>query len=168
MKKKYMFLTLSLMAAVVIYISVSHDSLAGNSPSKVEMISKSNHDINKMQELGIQLLKPTSIAKHTAEDAASSASAFAPGYAQEAKRIEVEYHLLTSTDYRLFSDSAKLKNPKLEKDGFINEIPCYIVTFKGITKPGPSIKEEPAIVFNEFSVIVDADTNEVLYGFYYR
>lgn len=98
-----------------------------------------------------------------------AAKEYAPGYAKEAKSIEVEYHLVSNPNFNLFTKEAKAANPKLEKDGFLIDAPCYIITFKGISKPAKSYKkDQPSKTFTEYSVVVDANTNQVLYGFSYR
>lgn len=82
------------------------------------------------------------------------------------------FFCLTATfneTFGMFSDAAKEKNPTLKQDGYLNETPVYIVTFKGITKKGhDTIGGKEPTIFKEHNVVVDAMSGEVLFSFDYR
>ncbi|OPH57684.1 hypothetical protein BC351_03990 [Paenibacillus ferrarius] len=169
--KKWVIVSTSTILGLTLIVVVNN-SFASSNPSvnKYELISTSTHDKEKIKEVGMTFKDDITIKpKQGASQAVASAKEYAPGYAEEAKKIEVEYHLVTNPNFNLFSKEAKSSNSKLEKDGFLLDTPCYVVTFKGISKPAKSYKnDQTPKTFTEYSVVVDANTNQVLYGFSYR
>lgn len=168
--KKWVIVSTSMLSLLALLV-LTNNSFASTDQSnnEFELLSTSVHDNARIKEVGMTFKDTTEKPKKDASQAVTSAKEYAPGYAKEAKKIEVEYHLVTNPDFKLFSKEAKASNSKLESDGFLLDTPCYIVTFKGIIKPGKSYaKDQPAKIFTEYSVVIDASTNQVLYGFSYR
>jgi len=130
---------------------------------------KTQHDLSQINNNGISLKKPSVEPAISEAKAIDLASQYADVYANTAKSIVAEYHLMTNDQFYLFSESAKEKNPKLKKDGILCDTPVYIVSFKGINRVGHnSFGGKEPTVFQEFNLVVDANSGEILYGFSYR
>ncbi|MCZ8514129.1 hypothetical protein O9H85_17190 [Paenibacillus filicis] len=164
MKKK-----LNILIMTMAIVSICSIGVAMAQPNISESTVQTSHDISRLAKEGVKLKKTIDNPTITQAQAIDLASKYAQGYAQEAKQIIAEYHLLSNDKLTLFSDSAKEKNPKLKIDGKLNDTPVYIVTFKGITKKGhvSSIKQKVP-VNHEYNLVIDANSGEVLYGFSYR
>ncbi|WP_159883538.1 hypothetical protein [Paenibacillus puerhi] len=172
--KRLLIIAVICLSAAALVIGNS-DASQSTISSKIQFIESSHHDPAELKELGIQinddLSKPNdhSISAKQSEDAVNAAKTDAPGYAEQAKIIEVEFHHITNSDFKLFSEDALKSNPTLSKNGFISNAPCFIVTFIGIERPGKtSVRGQVPKTFTEYSVVVDAISNKVLYGFSYR
>lgn len=155
---------------VVIALSCVSYGIVMASPANDENTTvQTAHDLNSLKNSGVTLKKITVVPSITEEIAIKKASDYAAGYAAEAKSINAEYHALTNKNFTLFSEKAKEKNGKLKKDGYLNDTPVYIVTFKGITKKAHGSRLHPNPPdFHEYNLVIDANSGEVLYGFSYR
>jgi hypothetical protein len=172
-------LALTIASALVISNAMASENADQVPPASVNVLDTSltdpsvitAHDISVLHSAGVKLKKPTSDPAITSDTAISAASKFCSGYAQKAKSITSEYHLLTNGNFAALSETAKEKNPKLKQEGFLNDTPVYIVTFNGITKIGhdavPKLNRA-ATIFKEYNVVVDATSGEILYAFSYR
>ncbi|WP_159881026.1 hypothetical protein [Paenibacillus puerhi] len=174
-RNKGLLLVAAVSLSAAIFVIGDSNASKSNISSKIHIIESSHHDFEELKEMGMQIndniskLNNHSISAKQFEDAVDAAKTNSPGFAEQAKIIEVEYHNITNSEYRLFSDEALKGNPKLSKDGYISNAPCFIVTFKGIERPGrTSVRGQDPKIFTEYSVVVDAISNEVLYGFFYR
>ena len=73
---------------------------------------------------------------------------------------------MTVPGFKCFSPQALDKNPKLKSDGYIKDLPVWLISFQGLNEPsaGPG----PKVYDHETNYIVDAQTGEILMGFNYR
>jgi len=131
-------------------------------------VQKTTHDIKSLEKAGNKLENTSITAKITPEQAAKLASEYRPDYASQATDIVVEYYQLTNTAFNAFSDITKNNSKYLSKEGFLEKAPCFIVSFKGITRTGHSPKGLQAPIFHEYNVVIDADSGEVLFSLAYR
>ncbi|MDF9408790.1 hypothetical protein L7E55_10555 [Pelotomaculum isophthalicicum JI] len=172
MKKSILnkIILLGIVVAVLVFTSSSIVSAKDNlSTSNLKYqfnsdISKTIQDLDSLKKNSTILESTSIIAKITPDQAFETASKLAPKYATQAENIVVEYYQLTNTGFNAFTDSAKQKNNSLSKDG-IMKVPCYIVTFKGITRIGEAPMGIQAPIFHNFNIVIDANTGEPLYGF---
>ncbi|NLI11656.1 hypothetical protein [Pelotomaculum propionicicum] len=134
----------------------------------VSDIKKTTHDLKALEKAGNKLENASISTKINPEQAVELASKYRPDYASQATDVVVEYYQLTNTAFNAFSDSTKNNNKYLSKDGFLEKAPCYIVSFKGITRVGKAPEGMQAPIFHEYNVVIDADLGEVLFSFAYR
>ncbi|AIQ11906.1 PepSY domain-containing protein [Paenibacillus durus] len=122
-----------------------------------------------LKTLGIKLDKPTSGKAILSEKSAiEKAESNQQKFASEAKDVSSELQLLTYPYLNAFSESALSKNPKLKAEGFLNQTPVYIVTFKGINGVGHAAVGDKVPTYNEYNVVIDAVSGEVLFSFTYQ
>lgn len=127
------------------------------------------HDTERLKSLGIQLHLPTSSnLVITKEQAISLAHTSAPKFASEAPEVIIEYQLLTYPYLTAFSEQALNKNANLRADGYLNNTPVYIVTFKGIHGTGHAARGQKVPTYKEFNVVIDASSGETLFSFTYK
>jgi hypothetical protein len=126
-------------------------------------IKSTIHDLDFLKKNGTTLENTSIEPMINSDQALEVASKLAPKYATQANDIFIEYYQLTNA-FNAFTDGAKQKNKSLSKDGII-KIPCYIVTFSGITRIGKVSEGIEAPVFHNFNIVIDATTGEPLYGF---
>lgn len=166
--KKLKIITILGVIAVATYTS----TVLVNAKSADSEPAITEHSPEGLKTVGIKLKKPQQQPKISEDQAIENASMFQPNLAEKAKKIRAEYQLVTKEFYAL-SDAAKEKNPQLKKDGYLNDTPVYIVTFKGVERPthittGQSDDDVKKITVDDVSVIVDANSGEVLLGFSYK
>jgi len=137
--------------------NVKQDSANNIKHQFISDIQKTTHDLISLENAGNKLDNALISAKITPEQAVELASEYQPDYASQSKDIVVEYYQLTNIAFNAFSDSTKNNNKYLSKEGFLEKAPCYIVSFKGITRTGKAPQELEAPVFHEYNVIIDAD-----------
>jgi hypothetical protein len=126
-------------------------------------IKNTIHNLDFLKKNGTTLENTSIDPMINSDQALEVASKLAPKYANQAKDIVIEYYQLTNA-FNAFTDDAKQKNKSLSQDG-IAKVPCYIVTFKGITRMGKATEGMEAPVFHSFNIVIDAITGEPLYGF---
>jgi hypothetical protein len=73
---------------------------------------------------------------------------------------------MTLPNFKVFSPQALDKDPKLKADGYINNLPVWLISFQGLNVP--SAAPNSTTVDHETVYVVDAQTGEVLMGFNYR
>jgi len=117
----------------------------------------------------MKLETPTTPAKISNEQAIQAASQTYDGLSKQVKNIHAEYHLLTHSGFKSagLSQSAKQKNPQLNQG--LQRTPVYIITFQGVAVEGlgGGTKNPNRPIMNEYNVVVDANTGEVLFSFGY-
>lgn len=130
-------------------------------------INKTTLDLDALELGGNKLENTSIIAGISPEQAVKFASNYRSDYASESTDITVEYYQITNKTTNIFSDNVKKTNKYLSDNGFLKEAPCYIVSFKGITRIGHAPANSKPPIFNEYHVVIDANSGEVLYSFAY-
>lgn len=165
---KKTMLILSLLTVVIIgSAGVLHAE--ANTPTTSDT-PITTQDIEQLDAQDIHLEKPDSAAIITSDTAIQNASDTFPGWAHDAKEINAEYQLITNHSFRGFSQEALDHNPHLKQLGYMDKLPVYIVTFKGMSYYAhvPAKSNGVVPVHHEYNVIVDATSGEPLMGFSYR
>lgn len=153
----------------VIVLCISLILVSSNAKATPDMTPVTSQNLSILQLHNIILKRPSAKPAISDSKAIEIASLFAPGMASTAKSIIAEYQLMTNKGAKLLPDAAVQKNAQLKKDGFLNDTPVYIVTFKGISKKGhDGMEGKQPTTFTESNVIVDATTGEVIASYYYR
>lgn len=193
MKKNRLFVVIGALsiaiAGSVFALALSHTVNAATQPSTsnyvyaptqlptnsdkyqfVSDIKESTLDIEGLSQMGITIENTSTAPTITPQEAAETASNECANYASQATNIAVEYYEFTDPNMRMFSPAAMEKNQSLAANGYLLDTPCYIVSFKGITKPAivpPDFKGNPP-VNHEYNLVIDANSGEPLFGFTYR
>jgi hypothetical protein len=84
-----------------------------------------NHDLVKLKSANIILRKPMVKPKINQQTAMQNARKFLGRIPNSKEKVDAEYHLISASGSKMFSDEAINKNPAL-KHGMI-DIPAYIV-----------------------------------------
>lgn len=157
MRKKLIISCILLIVAVSVGVFV----YAQNSQVRTGL------DLNKLSKVNITLDMPTATAKINPSEAIATAKKAFPQFTNGAKEVNVEYQLVTNQEFKLFSAQALEKNPTLNAKGYMDKLPVYIITFKGLEYKGfgcePGCPEPPP--FHESNIIIDAMTGEPLMSF---
>lgn len=126
--------------------------------------------VSQLNTMGITFDATTSPAKISSDEAIQIAKGISPYYAQQAKHIVVEYQLVTDPNVRMLPPEELKQNSQVAKDGYLNQTPCYIVTFEGVQKFGhlPANSKSNPVKHSEYNVVIDANTGVALFGFDYR
>ncbi len=126
----------------------------------------SAHDLKSLADMGMRLEIPTENAAVSPSVALQNANKTFPSSTRNSTDTRFEYHLLTNNSFKLFSEEALAKNPKLKSENTIDKLPVYIISYKvGRVAGLPTGRQDTR---KEFNVVVDATTGVPLYAFSYR
>lgn len=119
---------------------------------------------DQLQKLGI-FIQPSTINPIVSADQIKQ---IASRYSNHISDQNTHYELvqMTNPSFKMFSQSALDRNPKLKTDGYIKDLPVWLISFQGLNIPshGPG----PIVYDHETIYVIDASTGEELYGFNYR
>ncbi|TEB10201.1 hypothetical protein Psfp_04197 [Pelotomaculum sp. FP] len=169
--KKFLLLGIVTAGLILVFsyvVYAKQNSVDNIKHQFVSDIKKTTHDLKALEKAGNKLENASINAKITPEQAVEIVSQDRPDYASQAIDIVVEYYQLTNTAFNAFSDDTKNNNKYLSKDGFLEKAPCYIVSFKGITRAGKAPEGMQAPIFHEYNVVIDADSGDILFSLAYR
>jgi hypothetical protein len=173
LKKKRFAISIGVLCIFLVgslYVGNEKDSAQATNVAEIVEAGKTYHDKAKLKDvMGITLETPKEKAKIDTNKVLEAAQQGFSGLVNTPSDIRIEYHLMTNPSMRSFSPTAMEKNPKLKSKGFMEQLPVYIVTFRGVDYQrhapiGQSAKTEK----REINVVVDAETGEVLQAFSYR
>jgi len=127
-------------------------------------------DINKLSKMNIYISHPTLPAKIDQEVALENAKSAFKEWSNDSTNTTIEYQIMTNESFNGFSPEALEKNPKLGKSHKIENLPVYIISFKGMsyTASTPIGYKGTPFIHHEYNVVVDATTGVPLFGYSYR
>jgi len=130
----------------------------------VKAARDTENDIQKLHVMGIFFGQNNNKPTIDEKVAINNAKEVFGGMVGESTGVSVEYQVIADGgDKESFIDAIKEAKPGILKADE-NELPAYIVTFKGVQIPSSYGHR----YHQEFGVIVDARTGEVLQGYTYR
>lgn len=141
-----------------------------NSDAAYNNVASEEQDKVKLKkEMRIDLLDSTDTPKISKEEAIAAANQEAGVIKDEATKIVATYHLMTYQDFTMFSEEVLNANPKLREKGYIDKLPVWIVSYKGLQLPAkggffPHAKAKPKNN-TEFNVVVDAASGKPLISY---
>lgn len=131
---------------------------------------ETEQNVNELSKMSIHISHPTSSPKIDEKTALENAKATFPKWASDANNVKIEYQIMTNDSFNAFSPEALEKNSDLKKKNKIDNLPVYIISFKGMSyeaKTPHGYKGKP-FVHHEYNVVVDAATGVPLFGYSYR
>lgn len=136
-----------------------------------------NQDLGKLSKIGFELNAPAHPAAISSDVALKNARVTYPGLANN-ENYSIEYQVLTSPKFNLFSVEALEKNPVLKSSDRIDHLPVYIIIYKNMLIPystpsGTSPQKQDSSVpegykKGEYNIVVDATSGVPLMVFSYR
>jgi len=159
-----------LLIAILIITSVVGLGCISASAVTEEQPNLKADELKQKMDIDIADLQDT--PKITEEQAIEAAKNAFPDLAISTN-IKVQKNIMTYKGTTLFSDAELSKNPPLKEKGYIDNMPVWIVSFKGlkIFRAGISTTTDELrrkSMHEEENVVVDAETGEALYSFTYR
>ncbi|MFC4767077.1 hypothetical protein [Effusibacillus consociatus] len=168
MKKTSLFIAVASVALFGGALLINNSSNNLNTASAQVENVKTQHDLEKLKFAKTKLdvpTKPAIIDEKTAIENAKKAFSY---FTKDAKEVTVEYHLMTNPEFELFSEEALAKNPKLKEKKHMDQLPVYIVSFKGLSQLTSAPAGSKGDMITENNIVVDAETGVALMGFSYR
>lgn len=161
---KEFILIIGLTLSVGILSTSGYNALAEEQPNILadDIKTKMNIDITDNKDTPV-------ISKEVAIENAKKAF---PELAS-VNNIKTQLNKMTYKGLTLFSEEAIKKNPRLKTNGYLENDPVWIVSFKGLKiRPSgpagtPDVDKEKR-VHQEENVVVDALTGETLFSFTFR
>lgn len=149
---------------------------ANQNASNENSVTISNPDVQDTvklkSEMGIDLVNVPPIKAISKEEAIVAANNEVGTIKNEATKIVVTFHQITYKTFTLFSEDVLNANPELKAKGYMDKLPVWIVSYKGLKlqpKGGfslnPSQKPRPN---TEYNVVVDAYSGKPLVKYEYR
>ncbi|MDO3413295.1 hypothetical protein QWJ34_26320 [Saccharibacillus sp. CPCC 101409] len=152
------------------------ENLSDNQDEGVAENVETKQDIDELENMGIVLSKPEPIFSIQNVETVSEKVALKnageefPQWEEDSKEVIIEYQQITNPNFRDFSEEVLAKNEALRKEGYMNNLPVYIVTYRGMSYEGnvPDSYKGEVPIHHEYNVVVDVLTGEPLMGFSYR
>lgn len=138
-----------------------------------DLSMKTSQDLKVLNEMGIVIAPCEEDTLISEGQAKQIASEFSPLGSKAASEIVVEKVNLFDKTVLKFPDKAYEKNPTLKENGFVRNMPCYLVSMRGLKiaqhrKTNLYSKPQETLYFSEVVYVIDANSGEMLYNFSYR
>ena len=180
MKKRTLLVVLGLCLAFLVFgvwrINVNADEsdrIASIVPPIQDLGMKTSQDLKVLNEMGIVIAPCEEDTPISEEQAKQIASEFSPLASKAASAIVVEKVNLFDKTVLKFPDKAYDKNPTLKENGFVSNMPCYLVSMRGLRIAKHQVIKLPSeqqgrSYFSEVVHVIDAKSGVILYNFSYR
>lgn len=122
-------------------------------------------DYNALYRTFGMTVQASSINPVISLDQIKTIAATLPEYSSTAN-VHYELVEMSYPGFNNFSPAALTKNPKLKNDGYINNLPVWLISFQGLNVP--SMNKITTVYDHETVYVIDASTGEMLLGFNYR
>ncbi|HEX9063020.1 MAG TPA: hypothetical protein VF941_22840 [Clostridia bacterium] len=162
-----------MLTLVLIFIFVG---TIGNVYNMAVSIEAPNLDADTVKkEMGMNIAKCDIVPAISREQAVEAAKKAFPDLASS-QNIKTQLNTITYNGFTAFSAEALDKNPKIKEKGYLDQIPVWIVSFKGLVLYENSLvnlgdKGNQKIIEKsneEENVVVDAESGVVFYSFTFR
>ncbi|KLU58610.1 hypothetical protein CEB3_c46260 [Peptococcaceae bacterium CEB3] len=122
-------------------------------------------DYNALHQKFGMTVRASAINPAISSDQVKTIASTLPEYSPNGN-VHYELVHMTYPGFGCFSQIALAKDPKLKRDGYINDLPVWLISFQGLRIPSSSRKT--TVYDHETVYVIDAASGEELLGFNYR